>query len=490
MPVSLRSARLSIAASIAALVAAEAAAQGTLEEALAAAYRTNPSLKAERANLRIVDEAESAAWSGVRPQISANANYTYTHLNRDSPFQSLNSQREQQLGSVYAGFTVQQPLFQGLRNVNAIRKAKAETRAERARLTDAEQRLLTATVEAYLDVATETAVLALNRNNARVLETALAYAQGRFKLQAATKTDVAQAEARLAKARADFIGAEARLQSARARFLEQTGAPPEDALAPPTPLSTLPATEDEAQGVAAESAPQALAARATEDASRRAVGVARGDLAPKVVAEAGYSYAQDQTFEGDRSRQYYAGVRATLPLYDGGLSHARVRQARQTHQRDQYLTAQTLRTLQTDVREAWVAHQAAAAAALAAKSEVAANEVAAEGVRKENAAGRRTTLEVLNAEQELLAARTAELRAGRDSYVAGVRLLAAMGRYTIDGIGLDVERYDVGKHRERLTRGAIGVGASRGGEPKPERKPPAPPPLRELTEGELRGVRP
>lgn len=448
----------------------------TLEEALAAAYRTNPALKAERANLRIADEGESQAWSFVRPQISADASYKYTHLERDSPFSSLNSQRELELGSVYAGFSIQQPLFQGLRNVNAVRKARADVRAQRARLTDAEQKLLVATVEAYLDVKTETAVVDLNRSNAKVLGAALDYAKGRFALQAATKTDVAQAEARLAKARAEIIGAEARLEVAKARYLEQTGLPP-DALHEPTPLVNLPQTEEQAQSLAADHAPAALQAYAVEDGSRRAVNVALGDLAPKVVAEAGYNYSQDQTFEGDKSKSYFAGVRASVPIYDGGLSHAKVRQAKQTLQRDRYLTAQTLRELQTQVRQAWVAQQAATAAAMAATAEVAANEVAVEGVRKEHAVGRRTTLDILNAEQEFLNARTAKIRAERDAYVAGVRLLAATGRYTADSIGLDVERYDPKRYRNRLTRGVAGISGRDGGEPRIVK---APPKLREL----------
>jgi outer membrane protein len=443
----------------------------TLEEALAAAYQGNPSLKAERANLRIADEGEALAWSFVRPQISADASYKYTHLERDSPFSSLNSQRELELGSIYAGFTVQQPLFQGLRNVNSIRKARADVRAQRARLTEAEQKLLVATVEAYLDVKTETAVAELNRNNAKVLAAALDFAKGRFALQAATRTDVAQAEARLAKARADVIAADARLEAAKARYLEQTGSPPES-LAPPTPLVNLPQTEEQAQSLAADHSPAALQAYAVEDGSRRAVAVAVGDLAPKIVAEAGYNYAQDQTFEGDKSKTYYAGLRASVPLYDGGMSHAKVRQAKQTLQRDRYVTAQTLRALQTQVREAWVAHQAASAAAAAAKSEVAANEVAVEGVKKENSVGRRTTLDVLNAEQEMLNARTAQIRAERDAYVAGVRLIAATGRYTVDAIGLNVDRYDPKRYRQRLTRGAVGVSGRDGGEPKIRSTPP------------------
>lgn len=437
----------------------------TLEDALIAAYRTNPSLKAERANLRIVDEGEAQAWSSIRPQISAEASYQYTQLERDSPFSSLNSQRELELGSVYAGFTVQQPLFQGLRHVNAVRKARADVRVERARLTDAEQKLLVATVEAYLDVKTETAVADLNRNNAKVLAAALDFARGRFARQAATRTDVAQAEARLAKARADIIASEARLEAAKARYLEQTGLPP-DTLVTPTPLVNMPQSEEEAQSFAADHAPIALQAYSVEEGSRRAVSVALGDLAPKIVAEAGYSYTQDQTFEGDQSESYYVGLRASVPIYDGGLNHAKVRQAKQTLQRDRYLTAQSLRALQTQVREAWVVHQAATASAAAAKVEVAANVIAVEGVTKENSVGRRTTLDVLNAEQELLNARTAEIRAARDAYIAGVRLLAATGRYTAETIGLDVERYDPKAYRQRLTRGAVGVGGRDGGEPK------------------------
>ncbi len=461
----------------------------TLEEALAAAYRTNPSLKAERANLRIADEGESEAWSFVRPQISADASYKYTNLERDSPFTSLNSQRELELGSIYAGFTVQQPLFQGLRNVNAIRKARADVRVQQARLTEAEQTLLVATVEAYLDVKTEDAVAELNRSNARVLGSALDFAKGRFALQAATRTDVAQAEARLAKARADVIAADARLEAAKARYLEQTGLPPDD-LHTPTPLVNLPQTEEQAQSLAADHAPAALQAYAAEEGSRRAVGVAFGDLAPKIVAEAGYTYAQDQTFEGDKSKSYFAGVRASVPLYDGGLSHAKVRQAKQTLQRDRYVTAQTLRALQTQVREAWVEHDAARAAAVAAKAEVAANEIAVEGVRKENQVGRRTTLDVLNAEQELLNARTSEIRAARDSYIAGVRLLAATGRYTVEAIGLDVERYDPKRYRERLTRGVAGISGRDGGEPKINETPPALERLKQASESAAGKVAP
>lgn len=469
--------------------AAAASEQGTLDEALIAAYSTNPSLKAARAAARIVDEGEAAAWSNLRPQISGTASFEQTHLNRESPFQSLNSQRELDLGSVYAGFTVQQPLFQGLRNVNAVRKAKADEKAERARLTDAEQKLLLATLEAYLDVRTESAVVFLNQGNINVLSTALDVARGRFALQAATRTDVAQAEARLAKARADLVNARARLEAAKARYREMTSAEPFATLAPPRPLA-LPDTEEEAQTAAADHAPSAVAAQATEEASRRAVGVAKGELAPKIVAEAGYTYAQDQTFEGDRARSYYAGVRATVPFYDGGLTHAKVRQAKQTLQRDEYLTADTLRALQTDVREAFVAKEAALAAKRAAEAEVAADEVAAEGVSKENAAGRRTTLDVLNAQQELLSARTAELRAERDAYLAGAKLLATMGQFTVRAIGLDVDRYDPDRHKKRATLGAFGLSASRGGDAKPKKHDlPPPPPLRDLTAADFEAAK-
>lgn len=430
----------------------------TLQESLIAAYETSPVIKAERAALRIRDEGEAQAWSLVRPQLNATGSYQFTQLERDSPFETLNNnQTEQTLGSVYAGFTATQPLFQGLRNVNAIRRARADTRAARAQLVGVEQDVLVRTVEAYLDVRTELAVLDLARNTASVLETELDAANARLRLEAATRTDVAQAQARLARARADVISARARLEIARAAYLEATGLAAESP-AQPTPLLSLPQTEQEAQALAAEHAPTAVQAAALEEASRRQVAVARGDLAPKIVAEAGYSFAQDQTFEGDQTEQTFVGVRATVPLYDGGAGHARVREAKQTLARDRYLAAQTLREVQTAVRRAWVSHEAANAAAVAARRQVEANEIAAEGVRKERSVGRRTTLDVLNAEQELLDSRVELLRAERDSYLAGVRVLAAIGQFTIEAMGLDAPLYDAKRNSKGLFKGAIGFG--------------------------------
>ncbi|MEL7029001.1 MAG: TolC family protein, partial [Pseudomonadota bacterium] len=118
------------------------------------------------------------------------------------------------------------------------------------------------------------------------------------------------------------------------------------------------------------------------------------------------------------------------------------------------------RQVDEQVRNAWESLAASRAVIVSAQEQVRANEIAFEGVEQEASVGSRTTLDVLDAEQELLDSRVSLVQAERNEYVAGFALLAAVGELTAQRLNLDVETYDPTRNTKRAKRGWIGFGVN------------------------------
>ena len=272
----------------------------------------------------------------------------------------------------------------------------------------------------------DTAVYDATANNVQVLSRQKDEADLRFNVGEVTKTDVAQAEARLAQSRAQLTTAQARLAVSRAAFVEVIGSAPatleNDPALPPTPASL-----EEAKTIAAEISPAIIRARMTEEASRRGVAVAKGAFAPTVSLTASYQYAEEPSTFVVNDEQFAYGVRASVPIFLGGLNLSRVREARALNDADRKLIDEAQRRAEALVTSTFEQLFAARANIVSAKSQVAANELALSGVRRESQLGVRTTLDVLDAEQEFLNAQVALANAERDARTATFQLLAAMG---------------------------------------------------------------
>jgi outer membrane protein len=416
------------------LTGAMANAAETLTEALVKTYAGNPTIMAQRAQLRSLDEGVAVARAAGRPQLSGTAG-----VNQDLTQTGGGTGR-----NVSASINVGYPLFNGGRVRNSIRAADERVLAGRANLKATEGDVFTEAVGAYMDVIRDRSIVTLNQNQVRVLETNLQATRDRFEVGDLTRTDVAQSEARLALARSALATVEGRLDGSEENYRRVIGELP-DELAPPPPLPPLPATADEAVEIALANNSDLVAIAAQIRAAGRDVRVARADRLPTVEAQAtgdaiNYLGTADQQFAAGAPNnvvQTGVGVQARIPIYQGGLVGARVRQA-------QALQSQLLeqgvgieRLVVANTRAAYSSYQAAVEAIESNQVAVNANTLALEGTRAEQTVGTRNVLDVLNAEQELLNSQVALVTARRDAYVAGFALLNAMGRAEAEDLNLD-----------------------------------------------------
>ncbi|WP_439576990.1 TolC family outer membrane protein [Elioraea sp.] len=442
------------AAVLAGLAAAPVSAQ-PLQDALAAAYANNPTLQAARARLRATDENVPQALSGWRPTVTLQGRAGYADGTTTNTRAGTRADTERNL--LAGSATLVQPLYRGGRTVAQTRRAESQVMAERANLIATEQQVLLDTITAYVNVIQNQEVLRLAANNVRVLERQLQAARDRFRVGEITRTDVAQAEARLERARSGRADAEGQLQNSRAAYARLVGEAPR-ALVPPPPIRPVAASADEAARLAEANSPNVLRAVFDEQAALSNVDVVFGELLPSLNLEA-------STFRNDNTSQ--PGTRATgsqivaalsVPLYQGGQEHARVRQAKQEAQRAREVLAEAQRAAIENARRAWETLTASRAQIGALQAQVRANEIALDGVQREALVGSRTTLDVLNAEQELLDARVALVRATRDLVIASYALASTAGRLTARDLNLPVPIYDPLDHYGSVRNRLFGTG--------------------------------
>jgi outer membrane protein len=427
------------AVGVAALVMSGAAgAAESLREALVRTYNSNPTIMGQRAQLRSLDDSVAIARAAGRPQVSATAG-----VNQDLTRTGGGNGR-----NFNAGVDVSYPLFNGGRVRNAIRAADERVVAGRAILRATEGDIFTEAVGAYMDVIRDRSIVDLNRNQVKVLQTNLQATRDRFEVGDLTRTDVAQSEARLALARSNLAGAEGRLQGSEENYRRVIGTLP-DELAPPPPLPPLPATADQAVDIALANNSDVASLAAQIRAAGLDVSVARADRLPTLSAIGSSRYtnflgSNDQRFPSapagsipNTEANSGLGVQARIPLYQGGLVGARVRQLQSIQSQLLERGVEIERAVVAQTRAAFASFEAAQQAIRSNETAVAANTLALEGTRAEQTVGTRNVLDVLNAEQELLNSQVALVTARRDQYVAGFALLNAMGRAEAEDLNLD-----------------------------------------------------
>jgi len=425
---------IAIATLVAALASGTASAD-TLREALVSTYQANPNLTAQREALKATDANVAIARSAGRPQIAANVGLT-RDLTRSGRFDTGLSKGP----FITGGVDLSMPLFQGGTVRNDIRAAKTRVEAGRATLRAVEGDVFTEAVAAYMDVIRDRATVELNANNVRVLTTNLEATRDRFEIGDVTRTDVAQSESRLALAQSRLTTAQGRLISSEQNYRRIIGRPPGE-LQPPPPLPPLPATPEQAVQIALSNNPDLIAATRQALAAGFDVRSVRGTRLPTVSAIASGDYARTTSGETggiDRSGTATSiGLQSRIPLYQGGLPSARIRQAQALEGQALELRVASERAVVAATRSAFADYQAAMNAIKSNEVAVKASELALEGVRAENSVGTRTILDVLDAEQELLNSQVLLVTARRDAYVAGFQLLNAMGQAEADDLGLD-----------------------------------------------------
>lgn len=420
-----------------------------LQQAIALAYQTNPSLLAQRANQRALDESIVQARAGLRLQadVSVSTSYSRTH----DPVTGTTTG-----DSLGASVGVSQTLYSGGRVGHGISAAEANIETGRQNLRDIEQQVLASVIQAYADVIRDTEILRIRQDNLTVLKRQLDESNARFEVGEITRTDVAQSEARLAQSEADLANAQAQLSVSRATYAAVVGQSPGTLEAMPD-LPGVPTDFDNALDVALGDNPGILAADYALAAAEQNVAAARSEYMPSVRATA--SYGSSTPFNaielGDRTA-FQAGATLSVPLFTGGLNSSRVAAALERANTAQINVENERRQTLQQVSSAFAQVISSRSTLTAGDEAVRAASVAAEGVRQEAQVGLRTTLDVLNQELELRAAQVTLASARRNEYVAQAQLLAAMGRLEGQDLNPGIEVYDpVANFNKVRNRGAL-----------------------------------
>ncbi|MBO6640373.1 MAG: TolC family outer membrane protein [Roseitalea sp.] len=413
----------------------------TIHGALAKAYENNAQLNSARAGLRVTNEGVPLARSGMRPRVTGTSGIVYSSDSRGGPMTGRGQ------GQVSFGIEINQAIFDGFQTRNNVQAAEAGVRAERQNLRNTEQNVLFDTAQAYMDVVQNRQIANLRARNLEFLQEQLRAARARFEVGEGTRTDVAQAEASLAGARAQLTAARASVGSSEAVYRQLTGVSP-GALSPAQPLSRLlPNSLDTAYATAFSGHPAIKVRDALVDSSLFSVKAAEGAFLPQIGLNASLSQASTSTSQGSTSGTAASiGAQVTVPIYQGGQASATVRQRKEELGQARIDIDVARDQVRAAVASAWTQLEASRASLSANQESVRASQLALNGVIEERNVGQRTTLDVLNAQATVLDAQVALVQAQRNLVVSSYALGSSVGRLTASRLGLNVRQHDPEEH--------------------------------------------
>lgn len=418
----------------------------TLQDAIQTAYLNNPQLEAQRRTSEIAQEQLAQAKAQWRPDVSASASFGYESVDSTRAFSANLGDRPISTAQLQATL----PIYAGGRIKSGIRSAKAGIGQANAQLEGTSQDLILQVITSYVDVLRDRETVKIRENSVELLEEQVRASRDRFEVGEVTRTDVAQSEARLEGSKAALAGAEAQLEASLALYAFLIGAEAE-MLVPPPPAPVLPASVEDAISVGLSQNPDLLASVFGERVATEGVKSAYGSLKPTVSIVA--SASQQETYvDSFRDTNLSATAQASVPLFQGGFIRSQVRSAKIQRAQAKLLTDNIERQIRAQVAQGWFRHVAALRAIEASQRQVEAAEIAYDGAKEELAVGVRTTLDVLDQEQQLLEARLNLIQSERDAYVAAHQLLRAMGSLTLERLNLGVEVYDPNDYADKVHR--------------------------------------
>ena len=435
-------------------LAAPAAVADTLADALAGAYNTSGLLEQNRALLRAADEDVAGTVARLRPIISWSTDITrrYNKSSGAGPT-GVNGGST----SLNAGIVAEWLLYDFGQTRLSVEAAKELVLSTRQTLIGIEQQVLLRAVQAYMNVQRNTRFVALRQNNVRVIGESLRAAQDRFEVGEVTRTDVAQAEARQSLSRSNLAAARGDLERAIEEYIAVVGKRPGDLSRPPA-LPRLTRSKEEAKRAALQNHPDMLAAQHDVSASKLNVMVADAAMRPKVTLNA--SVGVSERLNGsDNGENASLGIQFGGPIYQGGGLASAKRRA--FAQRDAQLGVlhQTRDRVAQNVGNAYAILESSRASAAATADQVRAGRIAFDGVDEEAKLGARTTLDVLDAEQELLDAQANQISAEADVFIAAYAVLESVGELTARAMNLAVQTYDPSAYYNLVKDAPAGLSA-------------------------------
>ena len=438
----------------------------TIQGALSKAYQNNSKLNSARAGVRVTDEGVAIAKSGYRPTIAGSASIDYSTTRREGGGTTRLTQGN-------FGVQINQTLFDGFQTKNNVAAAegRASGPAAEARvsasvesLRNTEEDTLFSAAQSYMNVIHDRQVAKLTEQNLKALTEQVRAARSRFEVGEGTRTDVAQADAARSNAVAQLSAARAQALASEAAYRQIVGEQP-GTLKPASPLAKLlPANLESAFAIASNEHPAILATQHLVDAAGFSVKSAEGALLPQVTASAGLSqnyqdangYGASQLSTG-ASTSASIGATLTVPIYQGGRASAQVRQTKEQLGQARIEVDVSRDQVRNAVAAAWTSYTAAREGVDANRALVAAAQLALNGVIEERNVGQRTTLDVLNAQNDVVNAQINLAGSERDVVLASYAILQAMGRLSTERLGLKVAKYKPEEHYNAVKDKWIGL---------------------------------
>ena len=434
-----------------------AASAETILGALSKAYQNNSSLNSARAGVRVTDEGVAIAKSGYRPVITGNADVGYAsrHLNGSNAGTRLTT------GSF--GVAINQMLFDGFQTKNNVAAAEAQVKASVESLRNTEENTLFNAASAYMDVIHDRQVAVLTEQNLQFLTEQARAARSRFEVGEGTRTDVAQADASRSEAVAQLSAARAQALASAATYRQIVGDEPGKLKAASPLAKLLPRSLDAAIDIAATEHPAILSTEHLVDAAAFQVKSQEGALLPQLSASAGVSddYSKNSpetlTSQNGTTRSANIGATLTIPIYSGGRTSALVRQSKESLSQARIEVDVSRDQVRQAVTSAWTQYTSAQESVAANRQVIAAAQLALNGVIEERNVGQRTTLDVLNAQNDVISAKINLATSERDVVVASYAILSAMGRLSVERLALNVVKYKPEEHYRAVKDKWIGL---------------------------------
>ncbi|HEY9081641.1 TolC family outer membrane protein [Magnetovibrio sp.] len=416
-----------------------AAQADSLQEALGATYQSNPTLLAAREALRVTIEQYPQAQANWMPRLSTSATAadTLSRSKTDTRSQSRTSELKNTL-------SLSQPIYRGGRNFAELRKAEAAVNAQRATYTTAEQTVILAAITAYMDVIRDRRIRDLRKANVDLLQQRLESTQTQYDLRRRTLTDLSQAQARLSQAKATFVQSESTLASSTEQYVQVIGRPPAE-LSMPDTMASMTDSLDTVLAQIDDLNPAVLAAEYALEQSREDVKIQTGARLPTLQFDASMSHSRSKELGGaiaTRTRDLSGTVTLSVPLYQSGSELSQVRAARyQTNQRLLELDAAKRTARQTAISD-WSNLQSTKASLESFEQNAEAARVARDSIVQELDVGRRSLIDLLNADLELLNAEISLASSRRDLVVQAYTVLRSTGQLTARGLDLPIDLYN------------------------------------------------
>ena len=418
-----------------------------LSNSLQKLYIFNPKLKYERKNLMVKDELMPMALSEFRPEIRG----YYQKGKIDTNSQGFNITSDGIRTETNKGVVVSQSIFEGGSSLSKIKVAKNEILSQRSNLKNVEQEVFLEAIKLYADLATEKSNLKVKEKNVEVLKRQLELTKEQFEIGEVTLTDVSISEARFTLAESELMESLNIINSIKAKYLSIFG------VSPTNPEIIIPLEEkqfDEEDLIAEgkNNNPKIRSVEFTLASLKNEISSLKRKRLPSLKLEAEAKINQGY-FRTDSEREVLSAfAKVDIPIYQSGMASSKIREAKEKLFAQQELLKLETENLTASIVSSKSSYDYSFSRIIAYKKQIESNKIYLDGLKQEFQLGERTTLDVLDGEQELLESELDLIKAYKDYFISYYEVMFFIGKLNAKDLSLNVEIFDDEKNYNKVKK--------------------------------------